>query len=100
MGLILSILIGLALCFVVGAYAESKGRNGAFWIIVSLLVTPIPPLVLIAAGRDYRTGEQRMLDDRRKRARSCRFCKRAVRTGATKCGHCGSELKRQGFATG
>jgi ribosomal protein L37AE/L43A len=31
-------------------------------------------------------------DERRKRLRTCPFCKETIREGAIKCKHCGSEL--------
>jgi hypothetical protein len=89
-------LVASVFCFAVGKFAESKGRNGGGWLVLSMVINvlwaflaggfflwaiigPLMSFFLIAVGADYRKPEQKALDSRRKATQVCPFCAETIR---------------------
>ncbi len=85
----LSIAIWVLLSFVVGRWAEGRGRNGFLLFFVSLLLSPlIGALLLLALPKNSTLlrDEERLL--RSGNHKRCHVCDEIVKANALKCKHC------------
>jgi hypothetical protein len=84
------ILIWVGLSIAVGFLAQSKGRSGAGWFVLAILISPLlagllalllPPNRLEAAAREGRVP--------------CRYCAELIRREAIVCPHCRKDVPTQ-----
>ncbi len=69
---------------VVGAIASSRGRSGAGWFMLSMLLTPLlMGILVLALGRPEADQRQRL---------ACPTCAELVLAEANRCKHCGADL--------
>ncbi|MFM1703648.1 MULTISPECIES: hypothetical protein [Aeromonas] len=83
-----SIVIVFVLCFMVGIYANKKGRSAALWTILSLFISPLISVVIVACLTDLRKiEEKREAEERREREHkemmAAIFSSRNVSVGVT-----------------
>jgi hypothetical protein len=76
---------------VVGIWAGSRGRNGAGWCLLSLLISPLLTfLILLAIGKNSKAIEAEAIETGG--MRKCPMCAELVKREAMKCKHCGADL--------
>lgn len=75
--------------------ANSKGRSGCGWLILSALFGPLALLAVAMTSRDAatvaRTEERAGLQAGT--LRRCPTCNEAIRREAAKCKHCGADVE-------
>lgn len=88
-GRVMQIFLGwLALSIVAGIVASARGRNGLGYFVLSMVVTPLVGLLLVAllpsrAVANREDAAQRM---------PCPNCAELVLVAANTCKHCGADL--------
>lgn len=96
----MELIVGwLVFAVVVGVAANSRGRSGFGWFLLSLLLSPLIGIILVlvmpkkgeAALATDEVG-QRISEDTHVR---CPDCRELVRKDARKCKHCGTALVPQ-----
>jgi hypothetical protein len=76
---------------VVGIWAGNRGRNGAGWCLLSLLISPLLTfLILLVIGKNEQAVEAEAIETGG--MRKCPMCAELVKREAVKCKHCGSEM--------
>lgn len=80
------IIIWFGLSFIAGYVASNKGRSGAGYFFLSLLLSPLIGLIAALVVKD--DSEKVANNDLKK----CLHCAELVKKEAVKCKHCGGEL--------
>lgn len=80
------VLLWLVLCFVVASVANSKGRSGFVWLLISLVLSPVLALVLVLVLKQQGPNSKQ---------RRCPECMEIVHRAALKCKHCHADLTRE-----
>lgn len=79
----------------VGVWASNKGRNGAAWCLLSLIVSPLVGLLFCAVVKDLsKQGGSDAVATSDTHVR-CSACAEYVLPAASKCKHCGAQLVPQ-----
>lgn len=87
------ILPWFVLSILVGAYANSKGRSGFLYFLLSMVLTPILGFIIaVAAEPDSDKLEERAISAGKRR--KCPYCAELVRNEARICKHCGKEIAK------
>jgi len=74
----------IALSFIVGVYANSRGRNGVVWGILAFLLSPLLSwLILLAMGRPGPNADTH---------KKCPACAEWCANEAKVCKHCGNRF--------
>lgn len=87
MSILVVVFFYVVLSILVGVYAWYKGRSGAGFFLLSLLLTPVIGFVIALVSRPdseaivRRTGKQK-----------CSKCGKYAKRGARACRHCGNEF--------
>ena len=78
------------LAFIVGVWADKKGRFGIGWFFLGLLLSPLFSfLLLLVLGDNSETIEITAIEDESK---LCPFCAETIKQAAIICKHCGKDL--------
>ena len=88
------LIVGILICVWVYGDAESRGMNGALWLIIILLGNVIGLIVyLIVRGEKGRELPQPapVLGQRR----YCQYCGQQISASAKFCAHCGKAIGEQ-----
>jgi len=80
-------VIAIALCIWVYRDAESRGMNGALWLIIVILTGIFGLLIYLLV----RSGEKGKKEEAVKRI--CPSCGRVIKEDVKYCPHCGKELQ-------
>ena len=103
----------LLLACIVGGYASNRGRSGVFWIIFSLILSPLLGFLFVAASpniaeeqrreAEKRSQEKRKRDENREQERqeqvelenskTCPKCAESIKKAAKVCRYCGHEFE-------
>lgn len=51
---VITIIIGFVLSFLVGMYANKKGRSTALWTILSMIISPLIGVIIVACMADLK----------------------------------------------
>jgi hypothetical protein len=84
------LFVWLGLAIVVGIAAAHRGRNGARWLLLAVLLTPLIAGLLVLALPD--PDRERQQQEFLKNSRKCPLCAELVRREAIVCKHCGRDL--------
>jgi ABC-type transport system involved in multi-copper enzyme maturation permease subunit len=87
-------LIGVLLCVWVFRDAESRGMNGAIWVIIVLLANVIGLLVYLIVREDRRPPATYQPSYTRT-TRFCKNCGQQLSSGAKYCSGCGKPVAQQ-----
>lgn len=87
------IVIYLALCVAVGAVANSRGRHGPGWFLVSLLISPLIAVIIVLIMPTAHPADLARAQVDSEPQKRCPYCAELVNFRAIKCRHCGSELE-------
>lgn len=83
----------LLFAFLVGAWAQHRGRSGGGWGVLALLISPVIAfLILLAIGPNREGIESDALASGE--MRKCPYCAELVKAEAKLCRYCHSELPR------
>jgi hypothetical protein len=84
------LFVWLGLAIVVGIVAAHRGRNGAGWLLLAVVISPLIAglLVLVLPDPVKEREQQELL----KNSRKCPLCAELVRREAIVCKHCGRDL--------
>lgn len=82
LGWIISLIILIVLSAVAASWAEKKGHKGIGYFCLSLVVSPIIGLIVVASIKDLTKKE-------------CPFCKNRINMTAIVCSYCGKELVKR-----
>ena len=80
--------IGLAI--VVGVVANSRGRSGGGWFLLSVPVSPLAAGLLVFALPNLR--RQKLHRNEHPKSQNCPYCTQAIEVKAIVCNHCGKEI--------
>ena len=83
-------IVWVLLSIACGMYGSSKGRSGAAWFFVSLLLSPLIGFAFCAVSDDLKHPKEVLptVDTHVK----CPDCRELVLRDARKCKHCGTAL--------
>ena len=87
------IILWLILSILVASYANSKGRSGIGYFLLSMILTPVLGLIItIAVEPDIDKLEERAILAGKRR--KCPYCAELVKNEARICRHCGKEIAK------
>jgi hypothetical protein len=87
------IILWLVLSILVGMYANKKGRSGFGYFLLSLVLSPLLGLIVVAGiEADSEKLEAKALSTGKRR--KCPYCAELVRNEARICKHCGKEIAK------
>lgn len=78
------IVFWIVFSVIVGAAAHWRGRNGAAWFFLSVLISPLLSVILVLVLPALPTADTH---------RRCPECAEVVLKDARRCKHCGSKLE-------
>lgn len=80
---------------IVAMFAGRRGRSGAGWLLISLLLSPLIAflLLLVLPSADDKEAAKAQHGLATGKYKKCPFCAELVLQEAVKCKHCGSDLK-------
>jgi hypothetical protein len=84
------LFIWLGFAIVVGIAAAHRGRNGAAWLLLAVVTSPLIAGLLLLVLPD--PNKERQQQELLKTARKCPLCAELVRREAIVCKHCGRDL--------
>lgn len=81
---------------IAGYFAVTKGRNGAGWFLLALLISPLLAIIVIALLSDLKkeASEQaaRSIKAGQPKTKPCPSCAEPVMVAALRCKHCGADI--------
>lgn len=94
-------IVWLCLSIAIGVAASNKGRSGAGFFLLSLLLSPLVGGVFVLACANLKTQPAALAADEVPTAQThvrCPDCRELVRMDARKCKHCSAPLVPQSAA--
>lgn len=88
-------IVWAVLSIAVAFFAHQRGRNGAGWLLLALLISPLLAVILLALMRDLRSTPSAQANTPaapRRKLRRCPSCAEDIYAEATRCRHCGVDL--------
>lgn len=82
------VILWLAFSIAAGMWANSKGRSGLGYFLLSVILSPLVGLIFAGIASDKRKEDQATPETHVR----CPDCKELVRKDARKCKHCGCSL--------
>jgi hypothetical protein len=90
-------IVWVALAIVVGVVANSRGRSGGSWFLLSLPVSPLIAGLLVFALPNLRRQGLHRIEPRE--SQKCPYCAESIKVKAIVCNHCGREIPFSTFPT-
>jgi hypothetical protein len=84
------LFVWLGFAIVVGIAAAHRGRSGAGWLLLAVVISPLIAGLLVLALPD--PNKERQQRELQKNSRKCPLCAELVRREAIVCKHCGRDL--------
>ncbi len=80
------LFLWLLLAIAIGIWAKNRGRDGAAWFLLSILVSPLIAGIFLAVSKNLATEHATFT------GASCPECAEPVQAAAKVCKHCGHRL--------
>lgn len=77
---------------IVGVFAGNRGRSGAGWFVLSLLISPLITFLLVAVSKNLDPARQ-ISQPSTATHRKCPACAELILPEAVVCKHCGSKVE-------
>lgn len=95
--MLMAFILWLFFSFLVGAFAQHRGRSGGGYGLLALLLSPlIAFLILLAIGPNHEGIESEAIASGN--MRKCPYCAELVKAEARLCRYCHSELPQGIFS--
>jgi hypothetical protein len=92
----IAIIIWLVLAALAAILASSRGRNGAGWFLLTLIISPIISIILLAILKDLKTAGNENTEEaagKKRKMRTCPHCAEEILARASRCKHCGADVE-------
>ncbi len=90
MKMFLAFCLWIACGVITAVVARNKGRNPVGWFITGMVIAPFGFYLALVMPKNEAALVQRAVAAGE--VKQCRHCLEYVRTAATKCSHCGSDV--------
>lgn len=87
-----TVFLWVIFSFVIGVAADGRGRSGIGWFVLSLIISPVLTLILIALLPKKTADAATITRPASRKTKRCPLCAEDILAEAIKCKHCGADI--------